>query len=341
VVVTDVAQFTLLFMGAVVTIILITVKMGSPLEWFPTSWDPNWDRFVIFSFDPLVRMSVLGTMIHYTVWWICTAGSDQMAIQRFVATKDVKAARRTFLCTMISEKTLFFILICVGFSLLSFYRANPYCIPDGKDLVTDADFLFPAFIANYLPIGISGLVIAAIFSAAMSSLSSGINSTAAVITTDIIPLFTGKSGSDSKNLRFARWCSLIVGILVVCISSTMAYVPGNITEVTAKTGGLFVSPLFNLFCMALFVRFATPFGTIMGSIYSFTAAFIVAFWDVLTGQPGITFLWIGPGSLLVGICCSLLFSLISTRGKGIKTYIFWSVILLLPIVVLFALLLNL
>ncbi len=334
VVTTDVTQFFILLFGAVLTIMLVTIKMGGAGAWIPTEWAPNWDKIVVFSLSPHIRLTIFFTVLHVISWWVSTAGSDQMAIQRFVATRDVKAARHAFLFAQIGEKVLFIILISVGFALLSFYRTNPHCIPDGKDLITDADFLFPNFIANYLPIGASGLVIAAIFSAAMSSLSSGINSTAAVFTTDILPWLTGKLYSDNRRLRLAKWCSLVVGILVVIISSTMSHVPGNITEVTAKTNGLFVCPLFNLFFMALFIPFATGFGTILGSIYGVAIAFIIAFWDVLTGQPGVTFLWIGPASLVVSIGVSMLFSLIPIKGKGAFAYTVLSILLLAPVVIL-------
>ena len=229
------------------------------------------------------------------------------------------------------------VLTCVGFALLSFYRVFPQCIPDGKDLVTDADFLFPNFIANYLPVGISGLLVAAMFSAAMSSLSSGINSISSVVTADIIPWIKGKIVSNSHRLKLAKWSSLAAGLMVVAVSTTMSHVPGNIMEVTTKTNGLFVTPLFNLFFMALFVRFATPFGTIMGSLYGVAAAFIIAFWDVLTGQPGITFLWIYPGSLIVSIGASMLFSRIPVKNKKIYDQFLWAFILLLPLAVVFLL----
>jgi len=306
--------------------------------WFPTEWSTHWDKVVFFSLNPHIRLTIFFTIIHITSWWVCTAGSDQMAIQRFVATRDLKAARRTFLVTQVVEKTLLVVLGFVGFSLFSFYRVFPHNIPDGKNLIADADFLFPNFIANYLPLGIAGLVVAAIFSAAMSSLSSGINSTAAVITADIIPWITKKTFSDKRNLKFAKWSSLIVGGLAVAISSTMANVPGNITEVTSKTNGLFVAPLFNLFFMALFVPFATPLGTIIGTLYGVALAFIIAFWDVITGQPGVTFLWILPGALVFSIVMSMLFSLIPTRGKGIRNNVFWSIALILPIVIVYCVL---
>ena len=335
---TDVTQFFILLLGALMTVVLVTLKLGGAGTWIPTEWSPNWDKLVFFSLDPHIRLTIFFTVIHIITWWISTAGSDQMAIQRFVATRNVKAARRTFLFTQISEKILFIVLISVGFSLLSFYRTHPFAIPDGKDLITDADFLFPNFIANYLPIGISGLVVAAIFSAAMSSLSSGINSTSAVLTTDIIPWLTNKIYDDDHRLKQAKWISLIVGVLVVAISSNMALVPGNITEVTAKTNGLFVCPLFNLFFMAMFVRFATPFGTIMGSVYGVAVAYIVAFWDVMTGQPGLTFLWIGPSSFVVSIAGSMVFSLIPTKGKGALVKSIWSIALLTPIVLIISML---
>ena len=334
VVTTDVIQFFILLFGAVVTVVLVTLNMRGVGGWVPTEWAPNWDKLVLFSWSPYIRLTIVFTFLHTIAWWVCTAGSDQMAIQRFIATRDVKAARRTFLTTQIGEKVLFFILMCVGFSLLGFYRMNPYLIPDGKDLITDADFLFPHFIANHLPVGLAGIVIAALFSAAMSSLSSGLNSTAAVITTDIIP-WLRKTTQNINPLKLAKWCSLSVGLLVLGVSTTMRYVPGNITEVTAKTNGVFVAPLFNLFFMAMFVRYATPFGTIMGSIYGIAVAVLIAFWDVLTGQPGVTFLWIGPASLVVSIGASMLFSLIPLKGKGWKATLAWSFMLICPIVLVY------
>ena len=65
----------------------------------------------------------------------------------------------------------------------------------------------------------------------------------------------------------------------------MNRVPGNIVEVTNRSNGLFVAPLFNLFFMALFVRRASGLGTIFGSVYGFFTAFLVAFWTSLTGGP--------------------------------------------------------
>ena len=335
VVITDVTQFSLLLLGAVITLLLITIKMGSPMAWFPASWVAEWDSFIILSFDPLVRLSVLGTLIYWVVWWTCTAASDQMAIQRYIATRNVRTARRAFLSSCMAQVTVVTLLMLTGMALLGFFRANPHLLAEGKSITGDADFLFPYYIANMLPVGITGLVVAGVLSAAMSSLSSGINSITTVISSDFIDRFRGVRNIENRRVRAVRYINIIIGVFVVILSSFMDRVPGNIMEVTTKTNGLFVPPLFNLFFMALFVPFATPLGTIIGSIYGFYGGMIVAFLDVITGGPGISFIWIYPVSLLISIVCSMLFSLLPAQGKNAGVHIIWSIVLLLPIVLSF------
>lgn len=340
VVITDVTQSIILFLGALLTIFLITVKMGGPLNWIPTSWAPTWDNFVIFSFDPLVRVTVLGTMVYWIVWFTCTAGSDQMAIQRYLATRDVKSARKVFLTSIIVDVVITSLLMLTGFALLGFFRANPHLLAEGKSITGDTDFLFPHYIANLLPIGITGLVVAGLLAAAMSSLSSGINSIAAVLISDFVDRFKKHKNTETQNVRVARYISFFVGVIVVLISSFMGKVPGNIMEVTTKTNGLFVPPLFNLFFMALFIPFATPLGTIIGTIYGFYAGLIFAFWDVITGGSGLSFLWIYPISLIVSIVCSVLFSLLPTRNKSTGIQVIWSILLIIPLALIFVFLIR-
>ncbi|MBT4483101.1 MAG: hypothetical protein HOC71_05430, partial [Candidatus Latescibacteria bacterium] len=275
------------------------------------------------------------------VLWLCIAGSDQIAIQRFLSTRDIKAARKSFKTTMYAIAGINLVLMFVGFALINYYRTYPHFIPDGKNLVADVDFLFPHFIVSYLPVGITGLVIVGLVAAAMSSLSSGINSTAAVIVTDIVPYVRKKMNERKNNVSFTRLISLIIGILVVIASSLVGKVPGNIMEVTGKTVNLFQAPLFNLFFMAIFVPFATPLGTIAGVFYGLTVAVLISFWDVLTGNPGFSFLWIMPIPLAVGIIFGIIFSFIPSRGKKMSTQLAWFAGMILPLIVITALVLKL
>ena len=340
VIVTDVSQASLLFFGAVFTVIFVTIKLHGVSVWFPTEWAPNWDNIVIFSFDPTIRLTGFTYILTTTIWWICTLGSDQMAVQRFASTKDVRAARKAYVSSICADIFVMISLVLVGMSLLKYYVLNPKLIPDGISLVKDTDFLFPHFIVNYLPVGLTGLVIAGFLSAAMSSLSSGINSSSAVLTSDILPLFRKLKPEKISVVNRARFMSLIVGVLAVSLSSVMDKIPGNVFEVTSKTSNLFVPSLFNLFFMAMFVPFATPVGTITGTLYGSTAAILIAFWDMLTGKPGLSFTWILPVSLFVCISTSTIFSLITIKVKKKRTRIFCYCIFIVPLIIITTLLIT-
>ena len=331
---TDVIQFFILLLGAILTIGIVGVKFGGASALIPASWSANWESVDFISFNPYVRLTVFFAFINNITWWLCTSGSDQMAIQRFLSTKDLKAARKTFFHTQFGLVVITVLLMFVGFAVMGFYNLHPNLLPSGANISVEADFLFPHFIANQFPPGMSGLVIAALFSASMSSLSSGVNSVGSIITTDIFPaLFKNYKNMDS--IRNIRIISIFIGIVAILLSLAIQFVPGNIIEVTAKTNGLFIAPLFNLFINALFVKKAKPFGVIMGSVYGFMTAFLIGFWDVLTGGPPLSFLWIAFLSLIVSVISSLLFNFIFPSVRGKKATVL-GVMLLVPWIVLFS-----
>jgi SSS family solute:Na+ symporter len=340
VIITDLFQFVFLVGGAILTVVLITVEMGG-FGWVPTQWAPHWDVQPLFSWNFTTRVTMFGAMAATFCWWICTAGSDQVAIQRYLATRDAKSARRAFLVNAIADVGVMILLYLVGFALLGLFLAQPHMIPDGRSPIEGADYLFPRYIANYLPIGVAGLVIAAMFAAAMSSLDSGINSIVTVISKDFIDRFRRKKGRDGEvptiNVRLARILALLIGIAVVLLSSLIGIVPGNIIEVTNKTNGLFIGPLFCLFVLALFIPGSTSFGTIIGAVYGFTTAFTYAYWDALTGgSHALSFQWILPAALVVNLLVGVSLSRVPTRGRTRGTIIAWGVIALAPLVVLYA-----
>ena len=184
VVLTDVIQTFILFGGALLAIVLVTWQMGGVGEWWPTTWSPYWDDQPIFSWDPTKRATVLGSITFMTVWWICTAGSDQMAVQRYLATSDLKTARRVFLITGVSNIVVTVFLASLGFALLAFFTRYPeslQAIVEHAAPSTDlnnsevADVIFPYYIIRFIPMGITGLVISGLLAAAMSSLSAGVS----------------------------------------------------------------------------------------------------------------------------------------------------------------------
>ena len=310
VVLTDVLQTAILLGGAILSLVLITRAMGGVGTWWPTCWEPTWQDPVLV-YAPGSTRTLLGIVAAQLTWYVCTSGSDQIAIQRFMATRNVAAARRTLMTSMAASAVVLVFLAMLGLALQSYFRGNPHMIPDGQTLASGADQLFPQFIVFGLPVGISGLVLAGLLAAAMSSLSSGVNSTCAVVTVDFIDRFRRTKDTETDHVRLARYVSVGVGVLVVVLSSLVGLVQGNLLEVAFKVVNLLVAPLFGLFFMAMFVRWATSFGTIAGAMVGLTVAVAINYWREITGTVSpISFFYAMPLSLVAQVAVGMVFSLL-------------------------------
>lgn len=311
VVVTDMIQFVLLLGGAMLVLVVTTLRLGS-LDWIPNEWDSNWQVQPVFSLDPFVRLTVVGVIVTQTLWLICTAGGDQTAIQRYMATRDARSARNSYLVNSVASLVASFVLALVGLALMAYFRTHPAQLPAGETVLGSADKLFPYFISHQLPTGLSGLVVAGMFAAAMSSVDSGVNSITAVVTSDFIGRFRSDTKNERRDVRMARLIAVLVGTIVICGSQLIEHVPGNLLVVSKRATDLLVTPLFTLFFMALFVRFATPVGANVGSICAFATAALIAFWNPLFDQErSLSFTWISPAALTVGISVGCIASLLT------------------------------
>lgn len=324
VVITDLIQTILLFGGALLVIITITYKMGG-FGWFPTEWNPNWDKDQpIFSFNPQTRATFIGTIISVVIWYVATSGGDQVSVQRFMSTKDAAAARRSLAIQLCVSVVVGITLSMVGFSMLGYFQAFPNELAPWLDLKENADDIFPYVISYQLPIGVSGLVVAAMFAAAMSSIDSGVNSITAVVITDFIDRFGKSFDSEKAHVIFARFLAVGIGGIVVACSTFMGRIEGNITEVTGKTANLLTTPIFCLFVFALFIPFAKPLGVWVGAICGTTTAIFVAFfsfaYDVDISifmfkfhtqiRHSFSFQWIAPTAVTVNLVTGCIVSLL-------------------------------
>lgn len=314
VVMTDVVQTFILLGGAIAALLLITWNLGGFGAWWPTTWSPNWDA-PSFGFDTSSRMSFASVFLSTFVWYLCTAGSDQMAIQRYLATRDVRAARQMFNISMIAGAVVIVLLGLLGMALLAWFQAHPEMLGEGQSVAHNADQLFPRFIAAGLPDGFGGLVVAGLLAAAMSSLSSGLSSSCAVITVDFLNRFDRETLSASAQVRRARIVSWSVGISVVLLSTVVGLVQGTVLDIAYKVVNLLTAPLFGLFFMALFVPRATSFGTFVGAAAGLAAVVGISYWPEITmllgmtDAPGISFMWAMPVSLIVQIAVGSVASL--------------------------------
>ena len=341
VVVTDLMQTILLMGGALLVIIAVTLDYGG-FAWVPREWNPNWDKQPLYSFDPKTRVSVLGTFLTTLTWYVCTAGGDQTSVQRFMATSDAKAAQRAIATQLCVASAVMLLLCFVGFALLGYYELHPDLLPKGFSLKDDADKVFPHFISYQLPVGISGLVVSAMFAAAMSSIDSGVNSITAVISTDFLKRFGSEFKTNRGELLFNKGLAFGIGVIVVIGSTFMGEIPGNIMAVTNKTVNLLAPPIFGLFFFALYVPFARPAAVWISTLLSIVVAAVIAFsgplvtwlelrWGIPASTFGveiqlnngdrmapdpISFQWMGFTSLLVDVVVGTVLSWILSRTAG-------------------------
>jgi SSS family solute:Na+ symporter len=317
VMVTDVLQSFVLLLAAMLALFFIVLAMGSAGIMIPDRWMPHWAPQPFFSFDPHVRVTMVGSFISTIVFWICTAASDQLAIQRYLTTRDAATARRAFLLSNSADAVVTTILTLLGAALLAYYQRGPGVLPGTISITKNGDAVFAHFIGHYLPVGVAGLVVSGLLAAAMSSVSSGLNGIISSFSTDIIETqWPNPKRTEAAKVRTARLLAVGIGLITGVLSIGVAAVPGNLVEVTSKTNSLLLCPIFGLFFLALRVPFATPFGAVMGAIYSFAAAVVISYWDLLTGRAGLSFQWISPVAVVVTMIASTGFSLLPTRGKG-------------------------
>jgi SSS family solute:Na+ symporter len=320
VVFTDVVQSGILFGGALLTVTLITKQLGGIDAWWPQQWPGHWPALQ-WGYDPEARMTFVGVLLSVFFWHTCTAGSDQIAIQRYFATRDAASARRVLGTNLLVNVLAMALMGVVGLALIGAYTADPSVFDGDGDQVSlteNADQLFPRYIANGLPVGITGLVIAGLLAAAMSSLSSGMSAASSVITAEIFREKRSKALDENAGIRIARWTSLGIGIAVLGLSLVVNQVEGNLFKVTNKVVNLFVSPLFVLFFLAMFVKRSNAAGTWVGAAASVTVAVLIAFWEELTGSNGISFLWIMPAGFVSGVGVGVLASVVFRPRRNQK-----------------------
>ena len=267
---TDVVQVIVLIGGVIISLTMIAFHVDGGFEGIVQIGMSN-NKFHAFEWDlsfgsPTIWVIVIawfGNLIAYA--------SDQTVIQRYLTTSSEKEAAKSIWTSAIMTIPASMLFFGVGTALYVFYKSTPELLSPG--LSTDA--IFPMFIAHELPAGISGLVIAGIFAAAMSSLDSSLNSTATALVTDFYRRI--KSGaSDHVCLNLARLLTIIFGVIATGTALIMAKMDiTSLWDVFLKIIGLFGGGLAGLFILGIFTRKANGMGALAGFIVSMIVQVLV------------------------------------------------------------------
>ena len=159
----------------------------------------------------------------------------------------------------------------------------------------DVNYVFPTFVTTQLPQGLVGLIIAAIFAAAMSATAGELSATATATVIDVYKRLLNKSESDAHYLLFSRLAVAFWG-LVACVVAHVAVQLGSLIEVVNRIGSIFYGSLLGVFVLALTVRRANGHGAFIGLLSGIL--FVMAF-AYNPGTRSISYLWHNPLGVVV------------------------------------------
>ncbi|MBM82901.1 MAG: hypothetical protein CMJ78_20250 [Planctomycetaceae bacterium] len=369
---TDVLQF-FVFFGTILfaAILLIGQSEGGASRIYSTYFEGRGNMLFDFSLDPTVRFGTIAILIGSFLEGLSSFGADQVAVQRYIAAKDVKTSQVGFLINLIGMGVVLPGLLAIGMGLFSYFHHHPEDLapvlidkivageakseslarlseaagnawpdPDRRQLEefyaanpgyvrTDVlannlqDQALPRFVTLKFPPGVVGLLVAALMSATMSSIDSGIHS----ITTAVIVDFRDRlwpnlrPKTDAGEMLVARCLVLLVGAMAVTLACFVGEL-GDVFAVAKKTVGAFAAPLLAVFALGFFAPWARTIGVFIGT-WSGAAITLVT----MAYYPDWFSMWFFPFGFFVSVGLSLILSVpfLSTKEDGTR-YTYWNVI---------------
>ena len=240
--------------------------------------------------------------------------SDQTVIQRYLTTKDEAGARRSILLNGVMSVFISVAFFAIGAGLFTFFKTHP---AELDFTMAKGDTIFPFFMMSQLPQGIAGLLIAAIFAATMSTISSNINSVATAFSMDFYKRWR-PSSTDRQTLLVARRTCIVAGVLGMGIALLMAtWEILSLLDFFQEILGLLSSGLGGLFLMGIFFPRIGGKAALTGFVCGVVAVFLTRY---LTDASFLLYGAIGMVvSVLVGYLASFLF-----REKKDLTGLCWK-----------------
>lgn len=262
------------------------------MEW---SWDLTKPTFVV-----VILGGIANNLISLT--------SDQTVIQRYMTTSTQQGAARSIILNSILSVFVSVFFYIIGTGLYTFYKTHPELYPS---TLSSTDALLPYFMAYQMPVGVAGLVLAAIFSATMSTVSSNINSISASFTIDIYSHLYRKL-SDKKRLACARYTSIISGSLGVGLALLMAtWDIKSLVDYFNSILGILTSGLGALFFIGRFMPCIDSRGALLGFFVSFIGVILISRYSTLS------FLLYGAIGMILSIATAFLYDLLAQKRISI------------------------
>lgn len=269
----DCIQFVVYMIGGVVALIVIVDKLPGGWSQFAEFSETHHKlRMIDMSTDLRQPYTLWAGLIGGTVLSLGTHGVDQMMVQRYLCTRSQTDATRALVLSGSVVFLQFSLFLILGAALACFYSIQPAApVFDTKDEV------LATFIVREMPTGLIGLTLAAVFSAAMSTLSSSLNSSASSATYDLY--CDGKKSHDNSEglYRFSRLMTLLFGLLQIVVAIVASYLSKSVVADALAIAGFTAGILLGVFFLGTLTECVKRQDALIGMLTGLAVLTLVRF----------------------------------------------------------------
>jgi SSS family transporter len=251
----DCLQFVIYVVGAVVALGTMIAALPGGISQLVQFADAE-GKLRLLDFDPsLVKptMTFWAGLIGGVFLTGTTHGIDQLTVQRLLAARSQQAARLALVTSGVIVALQFALFLTIGAALAAFYDQFP---PETPFADTDNDRVFAHYIVHHLPVGLVGLTLAAVFSAAMSTVSGSLNSSATVLVKDVVAPLWPHAIPEKSLVRLARWATAVFGVvqIAVAILSDRYGVQTSVVNQVLSIAAFASGPMLGLYLLGVLTR---------------------------------------------------------------------------------------
>ncbi len=270
---TDAVQGIILIGGALATAIYILFNMPEgPGQLFSIASANH--KFSLGDFGSGLSEPTFWVVLIYGVFInLQNYGIDQNYVQRYMASKTEKEAKSSAFWGGMIYLPVSLVFVFIGTALFSFYHSGAATLPDELQQPGMTDRIFPYFIVHQLPVGLAGLLIASVFAAGMSTISTSFNSSATVFLTDYYKRYSKKPVSEKKALQILYVSSLAISIVGIGVAIAMINVKSAL-DAWWTLASVFSGGMLGLFLLAAFSKITQSNAALIGTI----AGLLVILW---------------------------------------------------------------
>ncbi|AHI00686.1 sodium:solute symporter [Kutzneria albida] len=302
----DVVQLALYLGGAIVAVFVLNSML--PEGWMSTAAAGGRYQFFDFASNIVTSQYAFVTaIVGGAVFAMASHGSDQVIVQRVLATKSLRDGQKALIGSGILVFVQFGLFLLVGSGLWVLYHG---AAPKSLGL-TNTDGFFAKFVVEDLPVGVAGLLIAGILASTMGALASALNALSTSTVTDLYRMFRLKPLDEGAALRSGRLWTLVWAAVFVVFASMFSSTTGPVIELGLGITGYTYGALLGAFALGLLVRRASQADAVIAFLVTVAVMAVVVSLKFTVGgkQVGLAFPWFTLLGVLITLVVGGLLSL--------------------------------